>query len=76
MLYWKANFSIPNSGVQAAEVFLTVKKDDSTIITAEAYSDRELNNMIYNRQYHITDTIDDYEDYLLSLDEYHNYIKI
>lgn len=76
MLYWKANFSIPNSGVQAAEVFLIVRDEGSSVITAEAYSDQELNNMIFNQQYHINSSIDDYEEYLLSLDEYHNYIKI
>jgi hypothetical protein len=75
MLYWKANFSIPNSGVQAAEVFVKVTSENNQIV-AESYSDVDLKHLMFTKQYAISDSVKDYEDYLLSLDEYVNYTKI
>lgn len=75
MLYWKANFNIPNSGTQAAEVYVKVHREDPFIV-AEYYSDPELSNMLMNKQYVVDPNITNYEDYLLSLEEYSPYIKI
>lgn len=75
MLYWKANFNIPNSGTQAAEVYVKAHREDSVIV-AEYYSDAELSNMIMNKQYVVDSSVSNYEDYLLSLEEYSLYKKI
>lgn len=75
MLYWKANFNIPNSGTQAAEVYVKVIREESGIV-AEYYSDPDLSNMIMNKQYDIDPNISDYENYLLTLEEYSLYTKI
>lgn len=75
MLYWRANFNIPNACVQAAEVYVRVFREDTGII-AEYYSDPELTNMIMNKQYSVDRNISNYEDYLLSLEEYSLYTKI
>lgn len=75
MLYWKANFNIPNSGTQAAEVYVKVVREESCIV-AEYYSDPELSNMIMNKQYIVGGNITNYEDYLLTLEEYSLYTKI
>jgi len=75
MLYWKANFNIPNSGTQAAEVYVKVYREDSHIV-AEHYSDVELSNMFMYKQHTIDSNVSNYEDYLLTLDEYSLYTKI
>ena len=75
MLYWKANFSIPYSGVQAAEVFVTVKLEEEYVV-AEFFSDPELTNMLFSRQYIADSNVTNYEDFLLGLEEYSPYTKI
>lgn len=70
MLYWKANFQIPNSGTQSAEVFILVKNKE-----VEFYSDQQTENLLFKKEYMIPEDANGY-DYLLSLEEFANYIKL
>jgi hypothetical protein len=72
MLRWEANFQIPNSGVQAKEVYAVVDKDRKTI---KFYADRENLIHIFDKSYDIPTGVDSY-GYLLSLDEFKEYEKI
>lgn len=74
MLYWHANFQIPMSGVQAAEVFLIAELNDNTI-QVNTYADSELKHHLFNKEYIAINVTDPY-DYLLSLDEYKEYKKV
>lgn len=74
MLYWHANFQIPNSGVQTADVYIVAELDANSV-KSFAYSDSELKHVIFNKEYFVTGISDPY-DYLLSLDEYAQYTKI
>lgn len=76
MLYWKANFSIPNSGTQAAEVFVNVVSEEDGGIVAEFYCDPELTHMLFNKKHTVPSSVTNYEDYLLTLEEYSTYTKI
>lgn len=72
MLYWQANFQIPNSGVQSAEVYVVAENTDEGV-TANFYSDSTRQNLLFTKYYPKT-TIDPY-DYLLSLEEFSNYVR-
>lgn len=72
MLYWKANFQIPNSGTQAAEVFVEAETTDG-VITAKYYAEKEKINFLFEKTYE--DASDDPYQYLLSLPEYEEYTK-
>lgn len=69
MLYWKANFQIPNSGSQSAEVFVLIDND-----TVEFYSDSRSENLLFTKEYSFPEEIDPY-DFLLSLEDFSNYVK-
>lgn len=71
MLYWQANFQIPNSGVQSAEVYVIVKNDEDV----DFYADNNLSIFLFQKKYTFPTNIDRY-DYLLSLDEFSEYRKI
>lgn len=73
MLYWRANFQIPNSGAQAAEVFVKAESAD-TVLSAKFYADRELKLHLFDKEY--TYEGNDPYTYLLSLPEYSNYEKM
>lgn len=75
MLHWNANFQIPNSGVQAADVYVVATEEDG-VLKATSYSDVYLSNMIYVKEYDLPENVDDVYSYLLSLDEYQNYTKV
>lgn len=72
MLYWYANFQIPMSGTQSAEVFAIVKEDMSGV---RFYSDKELDNLIFEKDFSIPTSLDP-EDYLLTLEYFQNYKKV
>lgn len=71
MLYWYANFQIPNSGSQSAEVFVIVDDEKSV----NYYADNELTTHLFSKEYTFPEHIDEY-DFLLSLDEFSQYVKI
>ena len=70
MLYWNANFQIPNSGVQAANVYATVKDN-----VVNFYADIDQTILLFSKEYNFTGIANPYE-YLLTLDEYSNYSKV
>lgn len=70
MIYWKANFQIPESGVQAAEVFVIVEDNEAVF-----YGDRALTNLLFKKQYSAPKNVDPYE-YLLTLEEFANYSRV
>lgn len=71
MLYWNANFQIPNSGIQAAEVYAILGEDNYV----NFYADKELMRFLFDKKYNFPTNIDPY-DYLLSLEEFSNYTKM
>lgn len=75
MLYWNANFQIPDSGVQSADVYVVAAEEDG-LLKATLYSDVFLLNMIYEKKYELPENTDDLYSYLLSLSEYQNYVRI
>lgn len=72
MLYWKANFQIPNSGIQAADVYVVVTNDDKLV--AKFYGDETLQVFLFEKRYSVS--VNDPYDYLLSLDEFSNYVRV
>lgn len=75
MLYWNANFQIPNSGAQAADVYV-VASEENDRIKATFYSDSILSNVLFIKEYDMPEDVEDFYSYLLSLDEYQNYTKV
>lgn len=76
MLYWNANFQIPNSGVQAADVFAVV--DDSSTannLVVKCYAEKNQINMLFEKEYIAYNVTNPYE-YLLTLDDFTNFEKI
>lgn len=71
MLYWKANFQIPNAGVQSAEVFVITEVSEDGILTAKSYADRELKFHLFDKEYNYSG--DDPYGYLLSQPEFLTY---
>lgn len=74
MLYWNANFQIPNSGVQAAEVYVIASEEDGKV-KAVHYSDNLLSNILFINEYNSTGDEQDLYSYLLTLDEFANYTR-
>lgn len=70
MLYWNANFQIPNSGVQAKDVYVVVVEN-----RADFYADKELKNLLFSKDYIFPAGVNPI-DHLLSLPEFENYQKI
>jgi hypothetical protein len=75
MLYWQANFQIPNSGVQAAEVYVVSKQEENKIVS-NFYSDNLETNLLFQKEYDANNLITDVEEYLLTLNDFLNYKKI
>lgn len=75
MLYWKANFQIPNSGVQAAEVFAVAEQENDKVIV-NFYSDELNSNLLFQNEFEVDEKIDNLDDYLLELKEFSNYTKV
>lgn len=73
MLYWNANFQIPNSGNQAAEVFVQITTSTEGI-TANFFADKVLSHLLFDKTYSYNGA--NPEEYLLSLPEFQNYSKI
>lgn len=74
MLYWNANFQIPNSGVQAADVYAVATKEDNTVLVS-FYADPFLLNTLFSKEYEAPEDIEDLYSYLLTLDEFANYTR-
>lgn len=72
MIKWEANFQIPNSGVQAREVYAEVESDNSTV---NFYADKEKTLSLFVKNYTIPKSMDPYE-YLLGLEEFSNYTRV
>lgn len=70
MLHWHSNFQIPNSAVQAADVYAVVEGK-----TINFYGDLDRTIFLYSKDHNFEGNSDPY-DYLLSLEEYSNYIKV
>lgn len=75
MLFWQANFQIPNSGVQTAEVYVEADLRDD-VIEAVFYGDRDKANLLFSKEYEVVDESTDVYEYLLSLDDFANYTKV
>lgn len=73
MLFWQANFQIPNSGVQSEQVYAIVE-DNTTGIVVNFYSDNTQQHLLFSKNYPST-SLNPY-DYLLSLEEFSNYVKV
>lgn len=71
MIYWNANFQIPNSGWQAADVYVFINEENNI----EFYSDKQKTNLLFTKELIFPNVVDKYE-YLLSLKEFEYYIKI
>lgn len=74
MLIWNSNFQIPNSGVQAANVYMFAELD-LNILKLSFYSDSNRANILWTEELEVYDTIDDIYDYILSLEKYNQYKK-
>lgn len=70
MLYWNANFQIPNSGVQAADVYAVIEGNE-----VKFYGDKSLTILLFAKNYTF-DGVQDPYNYLLGLEEFANYKKI
>jgi len=74
MLYWKADFQIPDSGAQSAEVFAFCQlNDEQTVITVEFYADNSKQNLLFIEQYEHDSDYVSAEEYLLTTEEFANY---
>lgn len=74
MLYWNANFQIPDSGVQAADVYVVATKEDNSVL-ASFYADPFLLNTLFSKAYEAPEGTEDLYSYLLTLDEFANYTR-
>lgn len=74
MLYWKANFQIPNSGAQASEVYAIAQEEGRVLVTF--YSDRELSNMLFEQTFPYTDPSKNIYEYLLEQEYFEHYEMI
>lgn len=70
MLYWQANFQIPNSGVQAFEVFAIADTN-----SVKYYADRQQTILLFEKFVDFPENQDKYE-YLLTLPEFEPYVRI
>lgn len=70
MLHWYANFQIPNSGVQCAEVFVVAEENE-----IKYYSERELHNNFMTETYNFPRGVDPY-DHLLTLEKFSQYTRV
>lgn len=73
MLYWKANFNIPNSHIQAAEVFTFLEKTPDSV-KVSFYADREGSLHLFDKDYTGMDINN--ENDLLELEDFINYNKV
>ena len=78
MLYWKADFNIPNSAVQAAEVFAAVSSIEDVFVKVTFYSDQSSINMLWDKEFELSSPVTERNVYdKLSQHEYFaNYNKI
>lgn len=70
MLYWNANFQIPSSGVQCADVYVLVEENQ-----IKYYSEKELRNNFMTETYNFPRSIDPY-DHLLTLEKFSQYTRV
>lgn len=70
MLYWNANFQIPNSGVQCKDVYVVVEEN-----LIKYYSEKELLNNFLTEEHNFPSNVDRY-DYLLTLEKFSQYERV
>ena len=75
MLYWKANFQIPNSGTQAAEVYVTATQTEKTV-TASFYADKLNQNLLFVKEIETEENLENIYDFLLTLNDFSEYTKV
>ncbi len=76
MIFWNANFQIPNSSVQSANVFALCKNKSDNVIEVEHYSDEAMTNLLFTLEFEIVETVNNIEDYILDLDMYKQYERV
>lgn len=70
MLYWNANFQIPNSGTQCRDVYIIVDGNE-----IKYYSEKELVNNFLSETENFPSNVNVY-DYLLTLEKFNQYTRI
>lgn len=78
MLYWQASFNIPNSAVQAAEVYAIVNSIEEQYIKVVFYADPGSINMLWEKEFELSSPVTDRNVYdkLLQDAYFANYIKV
>lgn len=78
MLYWKADFNIPNSAVQAAEVFAKAEIMEDGLVRVVFYSDQGSINMLWEKEFELVTPVTDRNVYdkLLQNEYFANYSKV
>lgn len=74
MLVWNANFQIPNSGVQAAFVYMLAEKSEDKIILS-FFSDENKTQLLFNEEIEALNQNLEIYDYILTLEKYQQYKK-
>lgn len=74
MLVWNANFQIPNSGVQAAFVYLFAEKEEDKL-KLSFYSNNENTQVMWEEKIDFIGNDENIYDYILSLEKYQQYKK-
>jgi hypothetical protein len=72
MLYWNANFQIPNSGVQALDVYAVLSGDSEGKTIVDFYADQYGKNLLFTKEFYIPPNVSPYA-YLLELEYFKNY---
>lgn len=75
MLKWNANFQIPNSGTQAACVYLYADINES-LATLSFYADDTKTNLIFKKDIEYKAEYGDIYAYILTLAEYEHYERV
>lgn len=73
MLFYRANFQIPNSGIQSAEVYAVAEDLGAGSYVVKSYADRDLSTFLFEKEYALGQSVSNIYEYLLSLDEYLEY---
>lgn len=76
MLYWNANFQIPNSGIQVADIFAIVDESSTAnILVVKFYAEETKITMLFQKEYIASNVTNPYE-YLLTLDDFKKFKMI
>lgn len=72
MLYWKADFQIPNSGTQALEVYAVATIEDNSVMV-NFYAEQQQINLLFSKEYSFDRTFSEPYEFLKSLEEFAEY---